>query len=599
MNMSLTTSTRLKWIRPGLIVALLSIALVAAVACGGDDDDDDVAPAPAATTAPTAIPPAATTAPAATAAPAPAEATAAPAGAQYGGTLKYGYFRAPTSPDGYQSSGGFENFFIWNNNDPILARGIGGSIAMEESIAESFAMSADGLSVEIKIREGIQFQGGLGELTSEDVKFSFDRWFVDGAEGCRGCNSGFARVASIEAPDRYTIKIVMSELDANIIIKLTGRETIIHSKKHWADVGGMDAHKAEGISTGPYKLVDWQPGSVIKYEAHDDWWQGKPFADAMEVLTISETRTRLAAVQTGQVNLSFLQSEMIPAARADSNIDVWAGGYGREGWNWNVVLPPLNDIRVRRALVKSIDRDALNSSVYLDTMFMGKENCGIAPGPDASDCSDLWQGDWFGFDVDAAKALLEEYAADNGLSMPIKLVGAVERRPDRQQLNEFLQGTWREIGLEYTFETTANVSASSDVTRECLVANHHSTGSGIIELRQLEGNYLNSVDNDVRLQNCAAQGKDFSPADKEVQDQLNALLEEAASTIDDAARNALYKQVDYLGTKFVFETFPLMNRQNFFGCNNNITGGCGDETKGIDTNRGEGFFRVADHWVIK
>jgi hypothetical protein len=64
-------------------------------------------------------------------------------------------------------------------------------------------------------------------------------------------------------------------------------------------------------------------------------------------------------------------------------------------------------------------------------------------------------------------------------------------------------------------------------------------------------------------------------------------------------RSDLYKQVDYLGTKYAFRTFPLMNRQNFFGCNNKITGGCGDETKGLNTNRGEGFFRVAYHWVIK
>jgi hypothetical protein len=42
-----------------------------------------------------------------------------------------------------------------------------------------------------------------------------------------------------------------------------------------------------------------------------------------------------------------------------------------------------------------------------------------------------------------------------------------------------------------------------------------------------------------------------------------------------------------------------MNRQNFFGCNNTITGGCGNEKKRIDINRGEGFFRQSDFWAKK
>jgi len=610
-----------------IVVGLLGGAVLITAACGSEEPAPTAtkAPAVAPTTAPaatatavpatkapaataTAVPatkaPAATAtavpatkAPVATAAPDPAAPKYPPAGGQYGGTLNMAYFRAPTPPDGYQSEGGFEGFFLWINNEALLGRGPGTSVSLAESLATRWEVLDEGLRVRLTIRKGVQFQGGLGLMTPQDVAWSFNRWLEPGAAGCPGCASAMRSVKKIEVAGNDFVDLALDRIDASIIVKLTERNAVIHSQKHWTAIGGADAHKSKPIGTGPYKLTEWQPGTVIKYERHNEWWQGKPLADFVNVLTISETRTRLAALQTGQANVAFLQSEMIPAARKDSNIDVWAGDFGREGWNWNPRIAPLNDIRVRRALVKAIDRDALNTSVYLDTMYMSKTTCGLPYPPQASDCKDLWQTEWFRYDVAGAKKLIEEYAKEKGLTLPLTFKGAVERRPDRQQLNEFLQGAWREIGVTYTFETTANVAASSALAEPCTDVAHVSTGSPLTELRLLEGTF--SLLKSVEMQNCDKLGKKLNPEDQKVQDEIEALLLEASLTLDDTKRDNLYKRVDYLATKYVFETFPLMNRQNFFGCNNTITGGCGNEKKGIDINRGEGFFRQQDFWAKK
>ncbi|MDP6718192.1 MAG: ABC transporter substrate-binding protein [Pirellulaceae bacterium] len=579
----------------GMLVLFVGLMAVAMVACGDEDEPSSSggSTSPTATTAPSGG-----TAPTA----APAQPTAVPTPEppvddRFGGTLTFAYFRAPTSPDGYQSSGGYENFFIWTNNEPILVMDTGGGVDQEASLASAFEVLDDGLRIRFTIREGVEFQGGLGTMTAEDVAWSLNRWFEEGSLGCRGCSGGFSKAKEAVVVNPATVDLIMNELDANIIVKLMGRETIIHSQKHWEAVGGQDDHKSQPIGTGAYKLTDWQVGTSIDYERHDDWWRGKPFADEVKVITISETRTRLAALQTGQANVAFLQSEMIPAARKDDKIDVWAGGYGIEGWRWNPALAPLNDIRVRRALIKAVDREALNTSVYLDSMNINT-SCILAPGPLAVDCSDLWETDWFGFDIDGAKALIEEYAADTGQTLPLIMKGAVERRPDRQQLNEFLQGSWLEIGVDYTFETTTNVSASSDVMAKC-ETHQQSTGSGIVAQRQLEGNY-HSRGSGNYPRRCAEEGNDpYSPEDQAIQDQLDDLLDQAAATVDEATRAALYNEADKLGTKYAFATFPLMNRQNFFGCNNTITGGCGNEDDGLNINRGEGFFRQEDFWVKK
>ncbi|MBI2965216.1 MAG: hypothetical protein HYY34_03315 [Chloroflexi bacterium] len=319
MLRGLTTYPRL--FKTGLLLlGLMGAASLLAVACGGEAVEPTAAPAPttapaapapttapaatatakpaattapaatatakpaatvAATTAPTATArPAATTAPAATKAPvatatsAAAGPTAAPAGSQYGGTLNFAYFRAPTPPDGYQSSGGFEGFFIWTNNESVLGRGVGSTVNTNESLATKWEVLDDGLRIRLHVRKGVQFQGGLGEMTTEDVAWSFNRWFEQGAAGCGGCASAMRAVKSVAAVDKDVVDISMTRLDANYIIKLTGREAIVHSKKHWTAIGGADAHKSKPIGTGAYKLTEWQPGTVIKYERHYDWWQG-------------------------------------------------------------------------------------------------------------------------------------------------------------------------------------------------------------------------------------------------------------------------------------------------------------------------------------
>ena len=95
--------------------------------------------------------------------------------------------------------------------------------------------------------------------------------------------------------------------------------------------------------------------------------------DQVVVKVITENRTRLAALQTGDVQVAWLQAEQVPEAQKDPNIKVWSfTGVGWDGWIWATGLPPLDDLRLRRALVKAVDRDALNKSVYLNTLRASK-----------------------------------------------------------------------------------------------------------------------------------------------------------------------------------------------------------------------------------
>ena len=70
------------------------------------------------------------------------------------------------------------------------------------------------------------------------------------------------------------------------------------------------------------------------------YWRGAPMADQVVIKVITETRTRLAALQTGEVQVAWLQAEQVPEAQKDPNIKVWSyGGVGWDGWAWAADRP--------------------------------------------------------------------------------------------------------------------------------------------------------------------------------------------------------------------------------------------------------------------
>ena len=106
-------------------------------------------------------------------------------------------------------------------------------------------------------------------------------------------------------------------LDANLIIRMFNRESIVHSRKRWEEVGGAEQHKLHPIGTGPYQLVDWKVGVGTEWVKHPQYWRGEPMAERVNVKVITENRARLAALQTGEVQVAWLQAEQVSEAQKD------------------------------------------------------------------------------------------------------------------------------------------------------------------------------------------------------------------------------------------------------------------------------------------
>ncbi len=557
------------------------------------------APAAGATAAPTALAPtlsAPTKAPAPTAVIGASPAVVPPLAkrddAEYGGTLRIGYFRKAANMDGIRQSGSFDRIYLHMSNEYMVTLGRQAFYEPQESLAYAFEILDEGLRVRFHIREGVQFHRGQGELKASDVAFSLNR--VRDPDSGEGSQKLWAGVKEAVAVDDYTMDLYMNEFDGLIIAKhLFAYNDFIHSEKYWNEVGA-DAHVSLPAATGPFVVDKWTPGVGIDLSKHEDYWkEGRPYADAVEMRVITETRTRLAALETGQLNVAWLQAEMVPKAKEDPDIQVWANpGVGWDGWYWSNGLPPFDDFRIRQATIKAVDRKAVNNSIYLNTLM---NHNAYAYSPDTSpfgvDLTDVWEGA-MKYDPPAAKALVEEYAAEKGLSLPIAIKGVCERRPDRQQYCEFLQAAWADIGLKFEFTI---VPAAADRTRVMHECQTHvtQTGSTMNPLGTTLDAQLGSwANNNYAANPCKDKGQALGPEGQAFQDSLDAVLKRASGSTDPATQAEAYQMAQRMALENAWIYNPSMHRVNYMGCYTPKTGGCDENPFWA-----HGFWHTQDFWV--
>src|SRR5690625_5120511 len=94
-----------------------------------------------------------------------------------------------------------------------LLRYTPGGEDIELDAAEWYELSDDGLELEFRLREGIQFHHGYGEMTAEDVKFSFERFLDEDSPYA----SDWATLREVEVIDRYSGRILLDDVHAPMI----------------------------------------------------------------------------------------------------------------------------------------------------------------------------------------------------------------------------------------------------------------------------------------------------------------------------------------------------------------------------------------------
>ena len=236
----------------------------------------------------------------------------------------------------------------------------------------------DPLTWEFTLRKGIKFHDG-GELTTEDVAFSLERPLT--ITGSPGGYATYVRpIVAREIVDRYTIRLKTAAPYGAVPQDLS--EVMIVSKKaaSHATSADFDSGKA-AIGTGPYKLVRFSRGDRIELVRNDEYWGGRLPWDRVTLHILPSDPVRTAALLSGQLDAiehvptaDLARLRKNPAFRLEQAVswrtiflhvdqyrDHPPGVSAKSGGP--LAKNPFRDIRVRRALSKAINRQAIAERV--------------------------------------------------------------------------------------------------------------------------------------------------------------------------------------------------------------------------------------------
>ena len=318
-------------------------------------------------------------------------------------------------------------------------------------LAERWETSADATAVTVWLRKGIQFNDGWGELTAEDVKYTFEK--IMGPDSTAQSAEAFNEtIESIEIVDPYTIVIHLKESDPVWWLSLTDSAGIwqpIVSKKYIETVGESEAME-HPIGSGPYRLVEHVFGDYLKFEAVEDHWRVVPEFQYLTLKIIPEISTAIAQLKTGVIDATVINSAQIPEVEQagfrirsvpgagtlflvfggmqDPQDSRYVEGYSRQD--------PWADVRVREAMNLAIDRQAIIDALY----------AGIAV-----PCSMSWNFtgrddlEPIAYDPEKARQLLTEAGYPDGFSFE---VASYPRDIEVPLMIEAVVGYWEEIGLK-------------------------------------------------------------------------------------------------------------------------------------------------------
>ena len=302
--------------------------------------------------------------------------------------------------------------------------------------AESLELSDDGTVVEFRLREGIQFHHGYGEMTSEDVKFSFER--IADPDNDSPYASEWSALVEVEIIDRYSGRIILDDVYAPLLSSSIPFTTgSIVSKAAFEDRGEQFA--TQPVGSGPYYWSSWQPNQRLVLERFDDYYGDAPYYKTIEVLPILDPLIAEFSFDVGELDATEVSLESVDRYLQDETVVVNVLDTLRYHWlSFNTQAAPFDDVRVREAVRYAVDVDEVLTGAYNDVP--NRANTMLAP-----DILGHWaDAPAYQPDLERARGLLAEAGYPDGFSTTL----ITDDVPVHQQSVAIIQQQLRRIGID-------------------------------------------------------------------------------------------------------------------------------------------------------
>ena len=294
------------------------------------------------------------------------------------------------------------------------------------------------LEIAFTLKRGQIFSDGYGEMTAEDVKFSFERYIRPDASGnVSSYKDDWANLVEVKVHDTYSGSLMFSQPAPSVWnVALVGSSGALQSRKAVEALGAR--HSQAPVGSGPYKVASFVPQQGVTLVLHPEFSAYKPDFSTCNLRYISNPKTAELALQAGEIDFTEFSISAADALAGAEGITVVKRPGQRFIWfGMNMGKAPLNNLAVRQAIRAALDVDQMILAGYRGDA--PRLNSMIPPG---------LVGYWPDAPVDrrdVSKA--RELLASAGVTMPLTLELTILNEPAFQNMALVAQALLSEVGI--------------------------------------------------------------------------------------------------------------------------------------------------------
>lgn len=322
-------------------------------------------------------------------------------------------------------------------------------------LAKDWSVSDDGLVYHFVLRDDVYFQKGKFQdgrkLVSDDVKFSLERIAAECSTD-RICREFFDHVEVISDTE---FDIHLKEACGPFLEQLADVGNVIIPKE---EVEGWGEDFADHlIGSGPFILESMTLDESVVLKRNEDYWGEKANLDQVILRVVTDGNQAVNALITGEVQIAeYLQAEAIQKA-SDAGMLVQKPTTGTSFARFNMQTGPTADPRVREAIIKAVDIDAVIANVYQ----YGEAVRSYQPLTNLSwGYNESYNSLVPAYDPEGAKALLKEAGYENGMTLNIY----IPNTSTRERIAQLIQYYLGEVGITLNIHSGAFAEILATVT---------------------------------------------------------------------------------------------------------------------------------------
>ncbi len=250
---------------------------------------------------------------------------------------------------------------------------VDGRPALVGELAERWAWSDGGKRLTFHLRRGVTWHDGK-PFTNADVAYTFDlvRDLPTRRLKLNPRKAWYANIADVRTAGEYEVSFGLRQPQPGLLNLLASAYGVIYP----AHVDPNEL-RTRAVGTGPFLLKTVVPDEKLVLARNPNYFvKGRPYLDGLEYVVIKSRPSRIAALEAGQIDMSFPTDTTVLARdavrQANPKIQVVEIPQGlQDNLLINTKRPPLDNVKVRRAIALALDRAAMVRSIHRGAAILG------------------------------------------------------------------------------------------------------------------------------------------------------------------------------------------------------------------------------------